>query len=91
MPFLNTQDGRMKLTLSHNKKIITLGMQKTQDEAKSSFVTMLAWESSNLKQVTIPTKLETGLKKLRGKLVDLKYVNKNKQLLVMLEKKDNQA
>jgi len=88
MEFLNTQDGRMKLSLSNNKKIITLGMQKTANEEKSSFVTMLAWESANLKAVQIPQKLDSGLRKLRGKLIELKFVNKNKQLFVTLEKKE---
>ena len=51
MAFKDTKDGKMMLTLSHDKKIITLGMQ---NDDYSQGLTLLAWNSKTLKSVPFP-------------------------------------
>ena len=59
MKFKPTNDQQMKLTLSNDRKIITLGM--VNDDKK---LMMLAWHAKNLKPLRLPPQLEANLLEL---------------------------
>jgi len=88
--FTQTEQGKMKLSLSHDRTIISLGMQK--EENSHPGVHILAWYVRSLRRVNISKKLADNLhKECHGKLMDLKFVGKSKFIYVVMELKDKDS
>lgn len=86
MDYHPTNDDEMKLTLSQDRSIITLGMCCPKKNLK---IMVRAWNAKNLKPFNIPEALEANLASLpKGKLVDVRYVGKQSYMQVILQREE---
>lgn len=54
MLFQRSEENKMRLTLSHDRKIVSLAMQSNNKNHPG--VKILAWKTRNLKQIMLPSK-----------------------------------
>jgi len=82
----NPKDSKVKLTLSNDRNIASLTLQKP----KGSLL-LLAWSTKTLKPVTISETLANNLKELdSGNLVEARFVGANKFFMVVSQTKKSE-
>lgn len=71
------EEGKMKLFLSHDRKIMILYKIN-----QTNGLSVLTWDVKTLKKIDMPKKLTNNLKNIKEQPLEIKFVGKNKYLYV---------